>query len=208
MSVTPAQREQKTCYLVGSTKPSERDMSILHSRAPRRASTAKAAVYLSLSGLLVLASACAGPRKPRLDGSVDPIMRDAAVSGPCEFGNSDSGACRGATELDVDFCDRAWIEATPASGLLGQDVMIRARAKDPERNGLKAMWMADPDGTFADAGAVTTTYHCDSLGRKMLSMTAVDDRGCDSVGAVEINCITVPVPTTTPTAPKVDAGTP
>lgn len=183
-------------------------MSILHSRAPGRASTSKAAVYLSLSGLLVLATACSGPREPRLDGSVDPIVRDAAPTEPCVFGISDSGACRGATDLDVDFCDRAWVEATPASGLLGQDIMVSARAKDPVRNGLKATWMADPDGTFADAGAVITTYHCDSLGRKMLSMAAVDDRGCDSVGSVEINCIPVPVPSTTPTAPKPDAGTP
>jgi hypothetical protein len=111
--------------------------------------------------------------------------------------------------LDVDFCSRAWIEVTPSSGVLDQNVSVRARAKDSERNGLNATWMSDPDGTFADAAAATTTYHCDSLGRKTLRMIAEDDRGCDSEGKVEINCVPPIVGQPTPTpAPTSDAGPP
>ena len=172
-------------------------------------SIAKPAVYLSLFGLLVIASACTRPRTPRVDGSVPPLPQDAGVPLPCQFGSSDGGACSGAAMLDVDFCDRAWIEVTPSSGVLNQNLSVRARAKDSERNGLNVMWMADPDGTFADAAAATTTFHCATLGRKTLHMVAEDNRGCDSEGKVEIHC--VPPNAGQPTAPvgsASDAGTP
>jgi hypothetical protein len=168
-------------------------------------SIAKPTVYLCLSGLLVFLSACSGPAKPPLDGSVDPIKKDSGSPAPCQFGVSDSGACNGATQLDVDFCDRAWVEVTPEPGILNQDVSVRARAKDPDRNGLHVTWMADPDGTFADAEAATTTFHCTTLGRKTLRMVAVDDRGCDSQAMLEMNCVSPAVGNPSSTA---DAGTP
>lgn len=163
-------------------------------------SIAKPAVYLSLSGLLLFASACSGPRRPRVDASVDPINRDASVAVPCDFGRSDSGACNGATQLEVDFCDRAWAEVTPEPGILGQVVLVRARAKESERNGLSVAWMAEPDGKFGNAEATSTTYHCESLGRKMLHMASIDGRGCVTDVDFELNC----VPATT--AAKLDAG--
>lgn len=135
-------------------------------------------------------------------------MRDAAVAVPCDFGSSDGGVCNGATRLEVDFCHRAWVEVTPEPGVLGQEILVRARAKDDERNGLSADWTSDPDGMFGDPEATSTTYQCESLGRKMLHISAIDGRGCVTEVDVELNCIPMRVPTTTPTAPKPDAGTP
>jgi hypothetical protein len=167
-------------------------------------SIAKPAVCLCLFGLLAVAGGCSGPGKPRLDGSVDPIRKDAGMQVPCTLGTSDSGACNGATQLDVDFCDRAWVEVTPEPGILDHEVLVRARAKDDERNGLHVTWMADPDGKFADDGAASTTYHCESLGRKTLRMISVDDRGCDSEAKLEMNCAapTSGLPTTRDAGPR------
>jgi len=153
----------------------------------------KPALFLSLSGLLVLASACHGSRKPRLDGSAGPTPVPgeprANDGGVCELGMSDSGQCQGATMLDVDFCHRAWVEITPEPALFGQDVFVIARADDSERNALEVEWTSEPDGRFADFGAASTTFHCESLGRKTLHMAAADVRGCISEVTVEINCV-------------------
>jgi hypothetical protein len=154
----------------------------------------KPAIYLSLSGLLVLASACHGSRKPRLDASVGPVAGDskAGDAGACQLGVSDAGMCQGATMLDVDFCHRAWVEVTPEPAVFGQDVSVRARADDSDRNALEVEWTSEPDGRFADYGAASTTFHCESLGRKTLHMAAVDVRGCVSEVTVEINCVPAP----------------
>lgn len=165
-------------------------------------SMAKAAVHLSLTGLLVFASGCSKHRAPRLDGSVDPIMRDASAV-PCDFGSGDGGACRGAAQLEVDICDRAWVEVTPEPGILGREVLVRARSKDIDRYGLNVAWMSEPDGKFGDADEASTTFHCESLGRKMLHLTAVDGRGCSSEVDVELNCAPA-----VPSKQSPDAGTP
>ena len=153
----------------------------------------KPALYLSLSGLLVPASACHGSRKPRLDGSAGPApvtgQSSADDGGVCELGMSDASQCQGATMLDVDFCHRAWVEITPEPAVFGHDVSVRARADDSEQNPLEVEWTSEPDGRFADYGAATTTFHCESLGRKTLHMAAVDVRGCTSEVTVEINCV-------------------
>jgi len=146
---------------------------------------------LSLSGLLLVSSACGEKRKPRLDGAVEPVGGDSSVGdgSVCELGITDGGVCQGASMLDVDFCHRAWVEITPEPAVFGQDVFVRARADDIERNGLEVEWTSEPDGRFADYGSANTTFHCESLGRKALHVAAIDVRGCVSEVSVEINCV-------------------
>lgn len=75
----------------------------------------------------------------------------------------------------------------PSGAAVGDGVELGVNATDRDRGRLRYLWRTQDGGRLFPRDAAATTYHCESLGTKLLEVV-VSDGQCDTIGATTLIC--------------------
>ncbi|MEM8605921.1 MAG: hypothetical protein AAGF92_02400, partial [Myxococcota bacterium] len=116
------------------------------------------------------------------------VATDVGVMLRCRKG-SRLGAVRVNGKLNV-CAELTKAVVSPLQTSVGNDIMVRAQAKDHENDPIEYQWTAD-SGSFADPFAPATFYTCEEVGDHQITVTVSDDgfAHCMDSWTVDVTCV-------------------